>query len=459
MIHRLQFKLLVSFVAVIAIAMGMVFIFVSHNAQSEFQQFGMQYDEARFGKVEFELNRYYLEHGNWGGIQSLVEQWGNLYDRHIILTDSAHLVVADSENILQGQLYTSYGGRALSVNTLTGGYNQDSGSSPSAGDTLIGTLYIDSATPADAEFPAPASLTPSIERFLFWGGGLALAVALLISWFLSRRILSPVQSIIQATEGLSRGDLSQRVMIADKGELGTMATAFNSMAGELEHSRKLQHNMIADIAHELRTPLSNINGYLEAVQDGVVKPDMPTINTLTEETRLLSRLVNDLQELSLAEIGELRLQKTRSDIRDVIQQSIRAIGRHARTKGIKIKAVLGQSLPLVNIDIQRMGQVFNNLLENAVTHSENGDTITVKAEHLSGFVEISIEDTGEGMPEAELKYVFDRFYRVDKSRSRHTGGSGLGLSIVKGLVEAHGGTIRVSSTVGKGTIFTFKIPA
>ncbi|APH13072.1 hypothetical protein ASJ33_07845 [Dehalococcoides mccartyi] len=458
MIHRLQFKLLVSFVAVIAIAMGMVFIFVSHNAQSEFQQFGMQYDEARFGKVEFELKHYYLEHGDWEGIQSLVEQWGNLYDRRIILTDYAHLVVADSENILQGQLYTSYGGRALSVNTLTGGYDQNSGS-PSAGDTLIGTLYIDSATPAGAEFPTPVSLTPSIERFLLLGGGLALAIALLISWFLSRRILSPVQSIIQATEGLSRGDLSQRVMIADKGELGAMATAFNSMAGELEHSREVQHNMIADIAHELRTPLSNINGYLEAVQDGVVRPDQVTINTLTEETRLLSRLVNDLQELSLAEIGELRLQKTRSDVKEVIHLSIRAIQRHARAKGIKLKAVFGQSLPAVEMDTHRIGQVLNNLLENAVTHSENGDAITVKAEYLSGFVEISIEDTGEGIPETELKYVFDRFYRVDKSRSRHTGGSGLGLSIVKGLVEAHGGTIRVSSTVGKGTIFTFKIPA
>ena len=234
--------------------------------------------------------------------------------------------------------------------------------------------------------------------------------------------------------------------------------SFNTMASDLERAERLRQNMVADVAHELRTPLSNIKGYLEAVRDGVIKPDVDTIRKLDEEATLLSRLVDDLQELSLAEAGELRLIRNATDIADLINQTVAAIQAKAMLKGVSIATELPDRLPPVDIDAHRIGQVLRNLLENAVTHTATGGAITVSAVPQPNWVEVSVIDTGEGIPAKELPFIFERFYRVDKSRARATGGSGLGLTIAKRLVEAHGGEIKVQSEVGKGSHFSFTVP-
>jgi signal transduction histidine kinase len=240
--------------------------------------------------------------------------------------------------------------------------------------------------------------------------------------------------------------------------MGELAQAFNSMAGDLERTERLRQNMIADAAHELRTPLSNIRGYLEAIRDGIKRPDTDTIRSIDEEATLLSRLVDDLQALSLAEAGELKLNRQAEDIIKLIKQAVAARQTQAVAKGVSIPTEVSQKLPSVNVDSHRIGQVLHNLLENAIAHTAKSGSIVVAAQKQDNWVKISVTDTGEGIPAEDLPSVFERFYRVDKSRTRATGGSGLGLTIAKRLVEVHGGKIEAQSELGKGSCFSFTLP-
>jgi len=309
-----------------------------------------------------------------------------------------------------------------------------------------------------AHFPSPLSLSQAISHFLLWGALLAIAIALLFTFFLSRRILAPVKSLTLAAKRLGQGDFSQRVQSKDKSEVGELAQTFNAMASDLERAEQLKRNMVADVAHELRTPLSNIRGYLEAARDGVIKPDADTFRSLDEEVTLLSRLVDDLQELSLAEAGELKLVCQSEDIAVLINQTVASVQAQAATKGVSVSIDLPARLSPVNIDYNRISQVLHNLLENAIAHLAKEGTIMVTAKQEGSWVEVAVIDTGEGIPAEDLPYIFERFYRVDKSRARATGGSGLGLTIAKRLVEAHGGKIEVQSELGKGSCFTFTLP-
>jgi signal transduction histidine kinase len=216
--------------------------------------------------------------------------------------------------------------------------------------------------------------------------------------------------------------------------------------------------MVADIAHELRTPLSNLKGYLEAINDGVIKPNKATIRSLNEEATALSHLVADLQELSLADADELKMTVQPEDISRLIKETVAALYPKATAKGLTLTADLPDSISPVNIDSHRIRQVLNNLLDNAVAHTGRDGKIDVTAREHGNMIYVSVSDTGEGIPPEDLPMIFERFYRVDKSRARSTGGSGLGLTITKRLVEAHGGIIKVESKAGQGSTFTFSLP-
>ena len=444
MINRLQFRFLVAFTVVILITIGSVLFFVNQATQDEIRRFGERVDQMRAGRMEMELSRFYFSHRDWHGIQPFIEQWGNLYEQRIVLTDAEGTVIADSQGELMGKHHApDASGRSLSTMRHEG---------------AIGTLYITPKSSSELGFDSLQILFRTIGRFFVWGGLLAVAIALIITFFLSRRILAPVKALTYAAKRLGGGDFTQRVQVKDRSELGELATTFNSMAADLERAEQLRQNMVADAAHELRTPLSNISGYLEAIRDGVKKPDAETIRSLDEEAALLSRLVNDLQELSLAEAGALKLHSQTADITKLIKQTVDARQTQAVTKGVSISIDLPDKLPLVNIDSQRISQVLCNLLENALAHTARGDIITVRARQEGDWVELAVIDTGEGILAEELHNIFERFYRVDKSRVRATGGSGLGLTIAKRLVEAHDGKIEAHSEPGKGSRFSFTLP-
>jgi len=442
--HSLQFRLLLSFSVVIIVAIGAMFFFISQATGAEVRRFHDRVERSRAGRMELTLSAYYIHQGNWDGIQPFIEQWGDLYEWRIILTSTDGIVVADSEGDLLGQPYEpDLPGRTIMLPR-----------SPYA----LGTLYIDSESSPGADLALLSALFERTGRFLLWSCLVAAAIAVLLTFFLSRRILSPVKTLTTAARRLGQGDFSQRIEVNDKSEVGEMATAFNSMADDLERAEELQRNMIADVAHELRTPLSNIQGYLEAVQDGVAKPDTATIRSLHEEATLLARLVDDLQELSLAEAGELKLVCQAEDVAELINRTVAAIQAQVATKGLSVSINLPDELPLVNVDYHRISQVLRNLMENAIAHTPEDGTITVSATRQDNFVEVAVVDTGEGIPAEDLPLIFDRFHRVDKSRTRATGGSGLGLTIARRLVEAHGGTIQAQSEPGKGSRFSFTVP-
>ena len=444
MIHSLHFRLLAAFALVIIVIIGSVFFFTYRTTRSEIGRFGERMELMQARRVEFQLSSHYYHQGGWEGIQPFVAQWGNLYGKRIILTDTDRVVVADSEGELLGALYTAdTPGRPMSPPWETG---------------TIGILYINPRVSPEVDLASLHIVYRTIGRFFIWGGLLAVAIALLLTFVLSRRILAPVKALTVAARRLGKGDFSQRVYSRDKGEVGELAQSFNSMADDLERAERLRRNMVADVAHELRTPLSNLSGYLEAIRDGVVKPDADTIRSLDEEASSLSRLVDDLQELSLADAGELKLTCQEEDISNLIKQAVAALQPKAAAKGLTVSVNLPDDLPPVNIDSHRIRQVLHNLLENAVAHTTQGDTITVTSWQQDNQVKVSVADTGAGIPAKDLPNIFERFYRVDKSRTRATGGTGLGLTIAKRLVEAHGGKIEVQSEPGKGSTFTFALP-
>ena len=443
MIHSLWFRLSMVFAVIIVVTVGTIYFFVSQRIAVEMKYYEQISAQYRSDQIRFSLYLFYFDKGSWEGVQSVVEDTARLSGTHIILVGVNGTVIGDSEGELLGMNYTDSSDSPIELYLFT---------------ALLGKVYI-SSDPAAELYVAPfRRLSASINRSLLLGGSLAVVIALVLTFILSRRMSSPIGVLAETARRLGRGDLSQRVKLQSKGEVGMLAQAFNSMATDLERAEQLRRNLIADVAHELRTPLSNIRGYLEAIRDRVMKPNAATIRSLNEEAVLLSRLVDELQELSLAEAGELRLVYQAEDITKLIRQAVTPWQPKIAAKEISLSLDLPDNLPLVNIDWPRVNQVLNNLLENAVAYTRKGGTINVAAVTQGDWVEVSVSDTGEGISAKDLPYIFERFYRVDKSRARATGGSGLGLTIAKRLVEAHGGKITVQSKLGKGSRFSFTLP-
>jgi signal transduction histidine kinase len=442
--HRLWFRFVAAFMVVIVVTVGAVYVFVSQNIAALIEDFQETTQEFQFDQMQTILASHYYVRRGWEGVQSVVEDQSSVLGRHIIVTDVEGMVIADSQGERLGEVYNGASqGRPLT--TLWEGER-------------VGTLYLEPDPAVEPYLPTLQGLIASMNRFLLIGGLLAIGLALVLTFLLSRRVSSPIQALATAAGQLGRGDLSRRVEVREKGEIGELARAFNSMATNLEQAEQLRRNLVADVAHELRTPLSNIQGYLEAIRDRVMKPDTAAISTLSEEAALLARLVDELQELSLAEAGELKLVYQAEDLVALVRQTAAPWESQAAAKGITLSLDLPDSLPPVNVDWQRISQVLHNLLENAVVHTGRGGRITISLARKGEWVEVSVVDTGEGIPAQDLPNVFERFYRVDKSRARATGGSGLGLTIAKRLVEAHGGRIEAQSTLGKGSRFLFTLP-
>lgn len=282
------------------------------------------------------------------------------------------------------------------------------------------------------------------------------AVAALVTVVVSRRLMQPITELTSAAQGLRTGDLSHRVEVDEGGEIGTLAAAFNAMAASLQESDEVRRTMTADIAHELRTPLANIRGYLEAAKDGVVPSDEALVGTVHEEAVLLQHLVEDLETLTQADAGRLSLDVAPTGVGEILTQVVDA--HHARAEGVSLEAIDDAAGAMVQVDSMRMRQAIGNFVDNALRHTPTGGAVTVSARSQNGSVVITVVDTGEGIDPEHLPRVFDRFYRADPSRTRSTGGSGLGMAIARHIVEAHGGTVSAASAPGQGTIITVDLP-
>lgn len=290
--------------------------------------------------------------------------------------------------------------------------------------------------------------------------GLVIGISsLLISLLISRRISRPLVNLTAATRDVATGDLSVRVPVAAHGEMRELAIAFNQMAHDLAQADELRRNMTADVAHELRTPLSVIRGKLEGVLDGVYPATAQHLEPVLEEVRLLTRLVEDLRLLALAEAGQLALEKRPIDVGDLLRDVYVNFGPQAADRGVTLALDLLDDLPPVLADRRRISQVLGNLLTNALRYTPQGGCVTLSGTASDGVVEAAVSDTGAGIPPEDLPHVFERFWRGEKSRTRAGGGSGLGLAIAKQLVEIHGGVIGVETVPGEGSTFWFTLPA
>lgn len=291
---------------------------------------------------------------------------------------------------------------------------------------------------------------------------IVLFLILLTIYTLYSRFGRPLRQIFGAIDSVADGDLSVRVPDDDSPQFGELIKRFNRMVADLERAGQQRRNLTADIAHELRTPLHLIQGNLEGILDGVYQPTPEHINATLDETRLLTRLVNDLQTLSLAETGQLPLHITRFLIADLIADLDTSFSSQAASLEIDLKTILSDTKQEITADYDRLNQVLSNLITNALRHTPGGGTIFIETGAITGEargVRISVRDTGSGISAEDLPFIFDRFWRGDKSRTGRTH-SGLGLAIAKQLVHAHGGKIEVKSDglPGKGTTFTIELP-
>ena len=277
--------------------------------------------------------------------------------------------------------------------------------------------------------------------------------------FVSRLLTAPLARLTGAAQAIAAGDLSQRVDVRSKDEIGDLGTAFNGMAASLAEAETLRRNLIADVSHELRTPLTIIQGNIQAILDGVYPLEMAQMAGLYDETRLLTRLVDDLHDLALADAGQLRLERTPVNVSDLARTAVGQFDPVAEAAGVKLTLETSEDVPEVLGDADRLAQVLRNLLSNAIRHTPAGGQVVMRVERAGEQVTIQVADTGSGIAPEDLPHVFDRFYRGDKSRSRRGGGAGLGLAITRQLVTAHGGQIAVASTPGLGTTFTISLPA
>jgi signal transduction histidine kinase len=293
----------------------------------------------------------------------------------------------------------------------------------------------------------------------------AFVVAVLVSLFVSRQVVAPVQAMTSASRRIAEGHYEERVHVAgdlEKGEqdeLAQLAISFNRMAARLQQTETMRRQLIGDVAHELRTPLTTIKGSMEGLIDGVFPVAEETYQNIYREADRLQHLVNDLQELSRVEAGGYQLNIEPVRTIDLINEVMDRLNRQFEEKGVALDRDTPAGLPVVDADEDRIGQVLLNLVGNALQYTPPGGKVTIRALRQGDEVHISVYDTGIGITAEHLPHLFARFYRVDKSRSRPGGGSGIGLTIAKHLVEAHGGRIWAHSQgVGEGSTFTFTLP-
>jgi signal transduction histidine kinase len=396
------------------------------------------------------LESYYLGHGSWQGVEAILNEDTSTAIRalrpdwnQIILVDNQGRVILDqgsADTPLVGTIYQPQSNvteQPLSIN------NQ-----------VIGTIWI-----ARGVLPGAVQLIITLIGPVAIISVLLGILTLVTGLLLMRRMVNPLSEVIAAAHAVSQGDLSARVPVrARNDDLSALSDHFNHMADELERADTEHRNMLADIAHELRTPITILRGRLEGILDGVYPADEAHIAPVLEETYLLERLVEDLRLLALAEANQLRFELKPVRLDELCETILGLFSAQAAEKNVQLNLEAGDNLPEVQVDPQRFQQVIGNLIDNALRYTPEGSSIDLSIQKRNKSIILSVADSGPGIPKDELSHVFDRFWRSEKSRARTTGGAGLGLSIARRLVEAQGGKISAHNREPRGFEVQVSLP-
>lgn len=471
----LHFRLIVGFTLVLVVSLLGVSLYVRYAAEREIERFQQEVERARAERIQQVVNQYYEYNKDLAGIGPALEQAQWLYNWNIEVTDAegnpialvsgkktvpeppARQWMAPPSNKLQnppagpGARRIPGEGRRFAKHT----YKLQDSDKKDVASISMGPADIPGVVPE----PPMSRLLATLDASLLWTGIAAGIVGIALVSLLSRRALLSIGVLRGAARTFGGGQYSHRVPKIGPHEIGELGETFNLMADDIQRAERQRLNLMADVAHELRTPLSNIQGYVEAMKDGVISPSDETLESIHQQVLQLNHLVEDVKLLSLLDAGALRLNFEKAAVGDVLNRSVRGFMAKAHSKEIRLSTDIDEDIPPVRIDTARILQVVDNLLENAVRHTPQGGQVTVRAGTLStDEVFVAVEDTGEGIPDTVIENVFDRFRRADPSRARTTGGAGLGLAIAKNLVEAHGGAIEAKSSPSGGTTFRFTIP-
>ena len=461
----LQARLVIGFAIVLTLALAAVSAWSSFSAHREVTDLRVATNEALSARLHEALAAHYASKGGWTDVDGIAAQVSFVSGRDIVVVDRDGSVLADPRK--RGSVELAKAKRAyISSKVLVDGRQ--------VGVVFIGpqgfrpgfTLHKAPARPPVPESlwsirfqePSLARFSDTINRSLLISGIGAGALGVLLVVLMSRRALRSVRRLTAAAQSLGRGDLSQRVPVSGRDEIGELSRTFNVMAEGLQDAERQRRNMVADVAHELRNPLSNIRGYVEAVRDGVLEADEATIGSIHRQTMYLSKLVEDLRLLAETEAADFSLDLEPGSMGEVVARSVEAHRPQAQAKGVSLSSSAQIALQEVEMDRTRIEQVLGNLLQNAIRHTPSDGRVDVTVEASESAVKVTVADTGEGISPDDLPHVFDRLFRADPSRTRTTGGAGLGLTIARQLVEAHGGSIRAESTPSQGSRFIFEIP-
>jgi signal transduction histidine kinase len=531
MLRSIRVRLVLSFVVVVAVAVGIAEVVASQMTTHEFDAYVGRVDSAYIQTLANNLGNYYATHNSWSGVESVLESLPQVPGR-LQVQDNSGTIVGDtspgrgpgpggssgtpgpqatpqgqgpggSNNEGSGSSGTAVPGQQLGPGNSDAGPSGSSNGTGNGGisqndspmeDTALLSSDLEAADAdgsVDGQAATPAAIqripiyangqqvgtlvvvsqtTPSSDallsdRFfdrvrlaLVVGGITGLVLAAVFAFFLVGGITRPVRQLSNAARRIASGDFGHRVEITSPSEAAQIATSFNQMAEALEQDQETRRRLLSDIVHELRTPLSVIQGTAQGFVDGVIPADAAHAAVIRDEASLLNKLITDLRDIALAESGELRLERKPADLTELARQAVATVEPRAKEKGVEVELDARDELPLAFIDSDRTLQIAGNLLENALRHTPSGGSVSLQLSKSGGHtLMLSVADTGEGIPPEHLPHIFERFYRADPARP--AGGTGLGLAIVKQLTEAQGGSVSVKSTPGQGSVFTVTLPA
>jgi signal transduction histidine kinase len=452
----LVWKLSLAFIFVALVSVALVVALIRFTSVDRFSNFIVEQQRSSY---QADLQSYYQEHGSWADIQVY---WANLRpepspnlpqgnndhppyygapperDRRSIFglaDDQGKVIVAVDPDYTLGMVIPANmlkGQTAIEVNGKRVG-------------TLISGNFQPRLNPIEMQF------LDRTNQILLVAAVSATLLAAAMGLFMARTLIRPINVLTTAAENMARGSLEQKVHVNSQDELAQLATAFNTMSAKVAQAHQLRRQMTADIAHDLRTPLTVIAGYIESMRDGILAPTPERLNLIYSEIDRLQDLVGDLRLLSRVDAGELPLHTQLLAPRYLLEKAAAPFQPGAEQHKVALRVEASDELPLVNVDEGRMMQVFSNLLSNALRYTPEGGEITLSAQNGADGVDITVRDNGTGIDAEILPRLFDRFFRVDDSRHNDHGESGLGLAIAKALVEAHGGSIRAESVPGQGT--------